>query len=76
MALGVDVQGEVIERMRREKLVMNRKEFGKKVGISNSAVWAIERNPQRARPETLRKIAKALGVKPHTLVRVKQASSQ
>jgi transcriptional regulator with XRE-family HTH domain len=39
------------------------------VGISNSAVWAIERNPQRARPETLRKIAKALGVKPHSLVR-------
>lgn len=69
MALGIDVQGEKIEQMRREKLVMNRNEFGDLVGISNSAVWAIERNPQRARPETLRKIAKALGVKPHSLVR-------
>ena len=69
MAYSIEVDGKEIERLRLEKLAMNRQEFGDKVGITNSALWAIERKPQRTRPDTLRKIAKALGVKPQTLVR-------
>ena len=63
------VKGDEIERLRLEKLVMDRRAFGNLVGISDSALWSIERKPQRTRPATLRKIAKALGVKPNSLIR-------
>lgn len=68
---GVNVKGEKIEKLRLEKMVMDRKEFGEAVGLSDSAVWAIERKPQRAKPATLRRIAEVLGVKPQDLVRKK-----
>jgi transcriptional regulator with XRE-family HTH domain len=69
MAYSIEVDGKEIERLRLEKRAMNRREFGDRVGITSSALWAIERKPQRTRPDTLRKIAKALGVPPKDLIR-------
>jgi DNA-binding Xre family transcriptional regulator len=69
VAHSLDVDGAKIERLRLEKAVMNRHEFARKVGVTGSGMWSIERKPMRTRPATLRKIAKVLGVEPQELLR-------
>jgi transcriptional regulator with XRE-family HTH domain len=44
-------------------------ELAQKAGLTPAAVARIERNEAEPRMTTLRKLAKALGVEPHELVR-------
>lgn len=69
MAASIDVDGQKIARLRKEHLVVTQAEFGKRLGLSRSGMWLIEVGAQRTSPETLRKMARKLGVAPQELMR-------
>lgn len=57
----------------RERRVLTRIELAKLAGVSRSTYYPLERGSQpTARPETVRKIARALNVEPEKLVDVKR----
>lgn len=60
-ALGLELAGERIAAARRAKGV-TQKELGAKLGIPQSQVSRIERNPDGTTVRTLKRIARALGV--------------
>jgi len=60
-------------RFRRGKRVITRKELADKAGVACSTCYALERGTQRTcRPETIRKIAAALSIRPERLVAVER----
>ena len=52
----------------RRALFLNQKEFAKKIGISRTAVSGLE-SGKKATPETVKKLAEALGMTREELIR-------
>jgi transcriptional regulator with XRE-family HTH domain len=64
----MNVDGARVRSLRGQK-VMERKELAQRSGISYSTLAEIERNARGVRAETVRAIARELGVEPEELVR-------
>jgi transcriptional regulator with XRE-family HTH domain len=75
MAPTVPVDGKKIQKLRLEKLAYTQTELAAQIGISKAAMWLIENKTQRTSPQTLRKLSKALGVKPQQLVNSKAVTA-
>ena len=65
--LGLALAGERIAEARRAKGV-TQKELGAKLGIPQSQISRIERNPDSTTVRTLKRIARALGVDVRALI--------
>ena len=52
----------------REREALTQRELADKAGVTQSTVQRLEAGLQEVRPTTLRKLARALGVKPADLV--------
>jgi transcriptional regulator with XRE-family HTH domain len=53
----------------REDRVLSQRELARMAGLTQMTVWRLENGYQQAHPQTIRKIAGVLGVKPKKLVR-------
>ena len=53
----------------REEQVLSQRELARMAGVAQGTVWRLESGFREAHPQTIRKIAKALGVKPKELVK-------
>ena len=53
----------------REESVLSQRELARKAGLTHTTVWRLENGYKEARPGTIRKVARALGVDPAELVR-------
>jgi transcriptional regulator with XRE-family HTH domain len=51
-------------RLLRERQALTQVELAERAGVSAAAILRIERGTHQARPSTIRKLARALGVKP------------
>ena len=72
MSGGVRIRREEL-RYQREKRILSRRALARKARVAQSTYYALEAGYQvRARPETIRKIAAALGCKPAALVAVER----
>ena len=56
-------------KQRRKQLRLTQAELAQKAGLTPAAVARIERNEAEPRMTTLRKLAEALGIEPHELVK-------
>jgi transcriptional regulator with XRE-family HTH domain len=52
----------------RERKALTQRELADQAGVTQSTIQRLETGLQEARPTTLRKLAKALGVKPSDLM--------
>lgn len=52
----------------REDRVLSQRELARKSGLAYGTVWRLENNYPNARPATIRKLAKTLGVEPRELL--------
>lgn len=59
--LGIDIAGERIASARKAA-GLTQKQLGEKLGLPQSQISRIERNPDRTTVRTMKKIARALGV--------------
>ncbi len=61
-----------VERLKalRSEHVMTLRELADEAGVSKDTIWRLENGYSEAHPSTIRKLAKALGVKPKELVRM------
>jgi transcriptional regulator with XRE-family HTH domain len=59
-----------VSRLRelRESAVLTVRELSRESGVSEDAITKIEHGYRKARPSTIRRLAKALGVEPHELM--------
>jgi transcriptional regulator with XRE-family HTH domain len=64
----VEVDVEKLRRL-REDMVLSQRELARMAGLAQGTVWRLENGFLEARPSTIRKLAKALGVEPRDLVR-------
>jgi HTH-type transcriptional regulator, competence development regulator len=53
----------------REDRVLSQRELARMSGLTHATVWRLENGHKEARPQTIRKIAEALGVEPKELVK-------
>jgi DNA-binding XRE family transcriptional regulator len=67
VAASVNVDGTRIEHLRKTRAGLNRTEAAAALDISATALYMIERHPQRTRPQTLKRIAALLGERPEDL---------
>ncbi len=60
-----------MERLRelRRQRVLSLRELEDKSGVSYNTIWRIEAGRQGAQPRTIRRLAEALGVEPHELIK-------
>lgn len=75
-ALGVETFSDTEESMDGERLkywrlarTMTIRDLANRSGVNHSAISAFERNIRRPHPETIRKLAEALGVEPRDLLK-------
>ena len=66
--MSVELDGRRVQAL-REMRVMERRELAEKCGISYSTLSQIETDQRKARAETAKRLADALGVPPEELVR-------
>jgi len=64
----VEVDVERFRQLRRQR-VLTMEELAEKAGVGRNTVWRLEHGVMGAQPRTIRKLAKALGVKPEELVK-------
>jgi transcriptional regulator with XRE-family HTH domain len=64
----VEVDVTKMKRLREEK-VLSQRELASMAGLTQMTVWRIENGYRDARPQTIRKLAVALGVEPKELVK-------
>lgn len=67
MAASVKVDGARIEHLRKTRAGLSRTDAALALGISTTALYLIERSPQRTRPQTLKRIALLLEERPENL---------
>lgn len=67
MAPSVRVDGRKIEHLRKTRASLTRKQMATALGISEPALYYIERSTQRTSPQTLKRIAALFGVAPEDL---------
>jgi transcriptional regulator with XRE-family HTH domain len=53
----------------REERVLSQRELATMAGLTQMTVWRIENGYRDARPQTIRKLARVLGVEPKELVK-------
>ena len=53
----------------REEKVLSQRELASMAGLTQMTVWRIENGYRDARPQTIRKLARVLGVEPKELVK-------
>jgi HTH-type transcriptional regulator, competence development regulator len=53
----------------REERVLSQRELASMAGLTQMTVWRIENGYRDARPQTIRKLARVLGVEPKELVK-------
>ncbi len=53
----------------RERQALSLRELSALSGVNYNSIWRIEASRTGAKPRTVRKLAEALGVKPHDLLR-------
>lgn len=53
----------------REEAVLSQRELAREAGLAYGTVWRLENGFPEARTGTIRKLAKALGVEPKTLLK-------
>ena len=53
----------------REERVLSQRDLASMAGLTQMTVWRIENGYRDARPGTIRKLARALGVEPKELVK-------
>jgi transcriptional regulator with XRE-family HTH domain len=60
-----------VQRLRelRKHRVLSMRELEERSGVSYNTIWRIEDGRQGAQPRTIRKLAEALGVEPHELIK-------
>ena len=60
-----------MERLRelRKHRVLSMRELEEMSGVSYNTIWRLEAGRQGAQPRTIRKLAEALGVEPHELIK-------
>lgn len=60
-----------VQRLRelRKHRVLSMRELEERSGVSYNTIWRLEAGRQGAQPRTIRKLAEALGVEPHELIR-------
>ncbi len=58
--------GKLKELRRRRVLTLH--ELGERSGVAYNTVWRLENGKTGAQPRTIRKLARALGVEPETLL--------
>ena len=64
----IEVDGAKLKELRRSKMLSLR-ELGERSGMAFDNVNKLENEKRRAQPRTLRKLAEALGVEPHELMK-------
>jgi transcriptional regulator with XRE-family HTH domain len=64
----VEVDGRKLRELRRRK-VLSLRELGEQSGVAFDNINKLENEKRRAQPRTLRKLADALGVEPHELMK-------
>ena len=55
----------------REENVLSQRELARRAGLTQMTVWRLENGFTEAHPQTIRKIARVLGVEPRELVKGK-----
>ncbi len=53
----------------RDDMVLSQRELARQAGLTQMTVWRLENGFEHAHPQTIRKIAGVLGVKPKELVK-------
>ncbi len=56
-------------RRLREERVVSQRELARTAGLTHQTVWRFENGATEAHPQTIRKLAGALGVEPRELVK-------
>jgi transcriptional regulator with XRE-family HTH domain len=64
----MEVNVERLKELRRER-VLSLRELEEKSGVSYNTIWRLEDGRQGAHPQTIRKLAEALGVEPAELLK-------
>ena len=64
----VQVDGSKLRQFRRRRMLSLR-ELGERSGVAFDNINKLENEQRRAQPRTLRKLAQALGVEPHELMK-------
>ncbi len=64
----VEVDGAKLRALRRRKMLSLR-ELGERSGVAFDNINKLENEQRRAQPRTLRKLAEALSVEPHELMK-------
>ena len=64
----VEVDGAKLRQLRRRRMLSLR-ELGQRSGVAFDNINKLENERRRAQPRTLRKLAEALGVEPHELMK-------
>ena len=64
----VEVDGAKLRELRRRRMLSLR-ELGERSGVAFDNINKLENEKRRAQPRTLRKLAEALGVEPHELMK-------
>lgn len=67
------MQGQELKSLRymRMRATLTQTELAEKSGVRRETIVRLEKGKQRARPGTIRKLAAALRVEPHTLKKTK-----
>ena len=63
----MEVDGAKLKQLREDQ-VLSQRELARMAGLTHMTVWRLENGYQQAHPQTIRKIAGVLGVKPKKLV--------
>ena len=64
----IEVDGAKLRELRRRRMLSLR-ELGQRSGVAFDNINKLENERRRAQPRTLRKLAEALGVEPHELMK-------
>ena len=64
----IEVEGAKLRELRRHKMLSLR-ELEQRSGVAFDNINKLENEKRRAQPRTLRKLAEALGVEPHELMK-------
>jgi transcriptional regulator with XRE-family HTH domain len=64
----VEVDVQKLKRLREDR-VLSQRELAREAGLAQGTVWRLENGFEHAHPQTIRKIAGVLGVKPKELVK-------
>ena len=64
----MEVDGVKLQRLREEQ-VLSQRELARLAGLTHQTVWRFENGSTNAHPQTIRKIAGALGIEAKELVK-------